>query len=107
MWAIRTGLLACRVRTQVAFESTAGLPRKIPVTGSDVLAYSCAAARELHPLPNLRLCGRRCANQSFERAEKMCSGNLIGMRREVNVRRRFILTGEDTGKAFFLGCQRT
>ena len=24
-----------------------------PVTGSDVLAYSCAAARDLHPLPIL------------------------------------------------------
>jgi hypothetical protein len=27
---------------------------EIPVTGCDFLAYSCAAARELHPLPCLR-----------------------------------------------------
>jgi len=29
-------------------------PEFIPVTGCDFLAYSCAAARELHPLPCLR-----------------------------------------------------
>jgi hypothetical protein len=29
-------------------------PGFLPVTGSDFLAYSCAAARELHPLPCLR-----------------------------------------------------
>src|SRR5580658_2967055 len=29
-------------------------PEFLPVTGCDVLAYSCAAARELHPLPSLR-----------------------------------------------------
>jgi hypothetical protein len=28
------------------------------VDGCDVLAYSCAAARELHPLPCLRLRGK-------------------------------------------------
>jgi len=31
-----------------------GLPGIYPVTGCDFLAYSCAAARELHPLPCLR-----------------------------------------------------
>ena len=30
-------------------------PGSIPVDGCDFLAYSCAAARELHPLPCLRL----------------------------------------------------
>ena len=30
-------------------------PGLLPVDGCDVLAYSCAAARELHPLPCLRL----------------------------------------------------
>jgi hypothetical protein len=29
-------------------------PEFLPVTGCDFLAYSCAAARELHPLPCLR-----------------------------------------------------
>ena len=32
---------------------TDGLPRVYPVTICDFLAYSCAAARELHPLPCL------------------------------------------------------
>lgn len=31
-----------------------GFPGNLPVTGCDFLAYSCAAARELHPLPYLR-----------------------------------------------------
>jgi hypothetical protein len=32
----------------------AAFPGMFPVTGCDFLAYSCAAARELHPLPCLR-----------------------------------------------------
>jgi hypothetical protein len=32
----------------------AAFPGWLPVDGCDVLAYSCAAARELHPLPCLR-----------------------------------------------------
>jgi hypothetical protein len=32
----------------------AAFPELLPVTGCDFLAYSCAAARELHPLPCLR-----------------------------------------------------
>jgi len=32
----------------------AAFPGSLPVTGCDFLAYSCAAARDLHPLPWLR-----------------------------------------------------
>jgi hypothetical protein len=34
-------------------EFAAAFPGLLPVTGCDFLAYSCAAARELHPLPCL------------------------------------------------------
>ena len=63
MVAVRTGLLALRVRTQdLRPIAAAGLPGKFPVTGGDVLAYSCAAARDSHPLPNFHPSGRKCAN---------------------------------------------
>src|SRR5580700_11781508 len=63
-WTVYAGLLALRVRmrggncnSQLAGAS--GFCRRpsqglLPVTGCDFLAYSCAAARELHPLPCLR-----------------------------------------------------
>ncbi len=64
---VRTGLLALRVRMcarsmsmpsirllQSAFP---GFPfQDVPVTGCGVLAYSCAAARDLHPLPIAPAC---------------------------------------------------
>ncbi len=50
----------------------AAFPGTFPVTGCDFLAYSCAAARDLHPLPNFRLNERKCANLDLERAQKAC-----------------------------------
>src|SRR6266498_3248253 len=38
-------------QTSPESESCLGLPGSIPVARGDVLAYSCAAARDLHPLP--------------------------------------------------------
>src|SRR6202167_3462125 len=60
-WTGYAGLLALRVRMlqrQVTIGSSirilqAAFPGLLPVTGCDFLAYSCAAARELHPLPCL------------------------------------------------------
>src|ERR1700674_1161438 len=47
----------------------------IPVTGCDFLAYSCAAARDLHPLPiGQRVAGlRSCANLILRKSEKNSS----------------------------------
>src|ERR1700676_4710785 len=50
-----------------------GLPCQVaPVTGCDFLAYSCAAARDLHPLPiGQRVAGlRSCANLILRKSEK-------------------------------------
>src|SRR3954463_6659288 len=40
-----------------------------PVAGGDFLAYSCAAARDLHPLPNLRLNDEDARSAGFQRSE--------------------------------------
>src|ERR1700674_4724307 len=52
----------------------------IPVTGCDFLAYSCAAARDLHPLPiSQRVAGlRSCANLILRKSEKQRSGKFTG-----------------------------
>src|SRR5579864_3285580 len=52
----RDGLLASRVRMQKNASQPACRPSRdsFPVTGGNVLAYSCAAARDSHPLPCLR-----------------------------------------------------
>src|ERR1700674_2979152 len=51
-----------------------------PVTGCDVLAYSCAAARDLHPLPIGRLVGslRSCANLILRKNKNSSPANLPG-----------------------------
>src|ERR1700674_5643772 len=51
-----------------------------PVTGCDVLAYSCAAARDLHPLPIGQLVAslRSCANLILRKSEKQQSGKSTG-----------------------------
>jgi len=59
MGTVYAGLLALRVRWLSLKSRSSGFlqtafPGMFPVTGCDVLAYSCAAARELHPLPCLR-----------------------------------------------------
>src|SRR4029077_171868 len=61
-WTVYAGLLALRVRMKKRLaishwllhpDLAGGLPGMLPVDGCDFLAYSCAAARELHPLPSL------------------------------------------------------
>ena len=84
---VHAGLLASRVRMQ-AFAShpatTTSLPRlsfsDIPVTGCVVLAYSCAAARDLHPLPiGRRVAGlRSCANLILRKSKNCSPANLPG-----------------------------
>src|SRR4029077_134707 len=51
-----------------------------PVTGCDVLAYSCAAARDLHPLPiSQRVAGlRSCANLILRKSRNSDPVNLAG-----------------------------
>jgi hypothetical protein len=46
-------------------------PGSIPVDGCDVLAYSCAAARELHPLPCLRLRGKDAQTEGHFKEQKI------------------------------------
>jgi hypothetical protein len=55
-------------------------PGIFPVTGCDFLAYSCAAARELHPLPCLRHRAktRKPKDISNQRTEKRGVRNLPG-----------------------------
>src|SRR5580700_3663423 len=49
-----------------------------PVTGCVVLAYSCAAARDLHPLPIGRLVAglRSCANLILRKSKNRSPANL-------------------------------
>jgi hypothetical protein len=51
---------------------TVAVSRLYPVASRDFLAYSCAAARDLHPLPIVqRGAGlRSCANLHFEKEQK-------------------------------------
>src|SRR6266853_306378 len=51
-----------------------------PVTGCDFLAYSCAAARDLHPLPiSQRVAGlRSCANPILRKSKNSSPVNLPG-----------------------------
>jgi len=51
---------------------------EIPVTGCDFLAYSCAAARDLHPLPvGQRVAGlRSCANLILRKSKSSSPVNL-------------------------------
>src|SRR5208282_564345 len=59
VWTVHAGLLALRVRMRALAPasgyynrpSQAVIFQTFPVTGCVVLAYSCAAARDLHPLP--------------------------------------------------------
>src|SRR5882672_2125060 len=61
--------------------NTSGLPGYAPVTDCDFLAYSCAAARDFHPLPSSSG-GRGCANQrNCERTELMWLEKFTWLRR--------------------------
>src|SRR5450631_1259744 len=50
--------------------TTTGLPGGFPVTGCNFLAYSCAAARDFHPLPNSSSRRRGRANQIIVKERK-------------------------------------
>ena len=60
VWTVRAGLLAWRVMILSAQmrlnlnirRSRPAFPGLLPVTGGNFLAYSCAAARDSHPLPS-------------------------------------------------------
>src|SRR5216684_6381653 len=91
---VQAGLLALRVRMWLSARMSfwpsirllqpafPGLPFQVaPVTGCDVLAYSCAAARDLHPLPiGQRVAGlRSCANLVLRKSKNSGPANLPGM----------------------------
>jgi hypothetical protein len=61
----------CNRPSQVVFSD-------IPVTGCVVLAYSCAAARDLHPLPIRRRLAalRSCANLNIEKEQDSSPANV-------------------------------
>ena len=56
------------------------------MTGCDVLAYSCAAARELHPLPCLRHKAKTRKPKDVSKNGKSGERNLLGRALEVNRR---------------------
>jgi hypothetical protein len=56
------------------------------VTACDFLAYSCAAARELHPLPCLRHKAKTRKPKDIRKNENAGSKNLPGQALEVNRR---------------------
>src|SRR3981189_3481271 len=90
---VHAGFLALRVRmsafARMSFGPTSGyynrpsrvfLFRLSPVTGCDVLAYSCAAARDLHPLPiGQRVASlQSCANLILRKNKNSSPVNLPG-----------------------------
>jgi hypothetical protein len=62
----RAGLLASRVRIDCIRIRPWAFPESLPVAEGNFLAYSCAAARDLHPLPNER------ANHKKSNTERCC-----------------------------------
>src|ERR1700739_480333 len=91
-WTVYAGLLALRVRMVEQLSAVrhaddrwsyptsenslqTAFPGNLPVTGCDFLAYSCAAARELHPLPCLRhMAKTRKPKGHFKELEILVSG---------------------------------
>jgi hypothetical protein len=87
---VRAGLLASRAGQvpRLAFSwSCPTMPPafpEYPVTGSDVLAYSCAAARDLHPLPIFVCVRQRHANPDVYKERNNEEQTIIGREEEVN-----------------------
>ena len=52
-------------------------PGPLPVTGCDFLAYSCAAARELHPLPCLRHKAKTRKPKDISKNGKLSQRNVL------------------------------
>ena len=66
----RTGLLASRVRMATTHPRTpAAFPGPLPVADGRFLVYSCAAARDLHPLPSLHLAAKTRVPKILQRAK--------------------------------------
>ena len=71
----------------------AAFPGLLPVTGCDFLAYSCAAARELHPLPCLRRGAKTRKPKDISKNENSGQRNLAGKSSgsQPSLRRRIIV----------------
>ena len=79
-WTVCAGLLALRVRMtfqDIRLRLQPAFPGLIPVTGGDFLAYSCAAARDLHPLPCLHRAAKTREPKDVLKERKNCRRNLI------------------------------
>ena len=63
--------------------STRGLPGIFPVAESSFLAYSCAAARDLHPLPNLRRAAKTHVPNELTKSKNNRARNLTPQDEEV------------------------
>jgi hypothetical protein len=68
-FASEEALAAIAVGQNIRILQTA-FPGLLPVTGCDFLAYSCAAARELHPLPCLRHEGKDAQTEGHFKERK-------------------------------------
>jgi len=68
----------------MASEVADGLPGNFPVAEGSVLAYSCAAARDLHPLPCFRRAAKTRVPKNWKRAERQ-EMNVMGGEGDVNV----------------------
>ncbi len=90
----RAGLLASRVR--MIASGTSRRPSRIsPVAEGSVLAYSCAAARDLHPLPCLRPAAKTRVPKVLAKNRNNRAKNLMGERKEVNrIQNRKIINHE-------------
>src|SRR5208283_3036496 len=62
----------------------AAFPDSFPVAGGNFLAYSCAAARDLHPLPCLRPAAKTRVPKNISKSNKQCVSNLERHPSEVN-----------------------
>jgi hypothetical protein len=58
--------------------------RTSPVAGCDFLAYSCAAARDLHPLPCLCRAAKTRKPKDMSKSENNSLGNLMAANGAVN-----------------------
>jgi hypothetical protein len=57
---------------------SAAFPEFPPVAHCDFLAYSCAAARELHPLPCLRFKAKTRKPKDISKSKKTQESNVTG-----------------------------
>jgi hypothetical protein len=83
----RAGLLASRVRMVEPSDTALTFPGISQWPEGNVLAYSCAAARDSHPLPCLRRAAKtRVPNEPAKNKDNR-GKNLTGEKKEVNRRK--------------------